>query len=68
MQIENVKVGELVLTQNTESGELAYKPVLNTTIRPSGPLVEIRIGDRLVRCAKGHPFWVPEKVADGEGA
>jgi hypothetical protein len=61
MQIENIKVGELVLTQNTDSGELTFKPVLNTTIRPSGPLIELHIADQLIRCAKGHPFWVSGK-------
>jgi Pretoxin HINT domain len=58
MQIEKIKVGELVLAQNTETGELAYKPVIGTTIRPASPLIETRVGETLIRSTRGHPFWV----------
>jgi len=61
MQIENVKVGELVLAEDPETGELAYKPVLATTIRPASPLIEVRIGDTLIRGTRGHPYWVSGK-------
>jgi tetratricopeptide (TPR) repeat protein len=58
MQIENIKVGELVLAQDSETGELAYKPVIGTTIRPASPLIETHLGDTLIRSTRGHPFWV----------
>jgi hypothetical protein len=61
MQIEKVKVGELVLAQDPETGELAYKPVLGTTIRPASPIVETHLGDRMIRSTRGHPFWVSGK-------
>ncbi|HZZ27741.1 MAG TPA: polymorphic toxin-type HINT domain-containing protein [Pirellulales bacterium] len=58
MQIENIKVGELVLAQNSETGEIAYKPVVGTFVRPISPLIQICLGEQIIRCAKGHPFWV----------
>ena len=62
MPIEQVKIGELVLSQDSETGELAYKPVLGKTIRQASPLVETHLGDTLIRSTRGHPFWV-----DGKG-
>jgi len=56
--VESVQVGDLVLSQNAETGELAYKPVLRTTIRPRSPLLRIRcIGQELV-ASGGHKFYV----------
>ena len=31
---EEIRIGDRVLAQDVETGELAYKPVLQTTIRP----------------------------------
>ena len=36
MPIAQIKIGDRVLAQNVESGELAYKPVLAVTTRPPG--------------------------------
>ena len=40
--IEGIKVGDCVLAQDVESGELAYKPVLGVTIRPAPPTMKMR--------------------------
>ena len=42
--IEGIKVGDCVLAQDVESGELAYKPVLGVTIRPAPPTMKMRTG------------------------
>jgi hypothetical protein len=60
--IEQVRVGDLVLSQNVETGELAYKPVLRTTVRPKGKLVKIEAGGETIQTSGGHLFWV-----SGEG-
>ena len=60
--IEQIEVGDLVLSQDPDSGELAYKPVLQTTVRPRGPLVRVTIGDEQFETSGGHLFWV-----SGEG-
>jgi hypothetical protein len=56
--IEKIKVGEFVLAQNVDTGELAYKAVTGTTVGPKLPLVEIHAGSETIRCTFGHLFWV----------
>jgi len=56
--IERVQIGQRVLSQNPETGELAYKPVLRTTIRPAGQLVRVQTDDETFDCSGGHAFWV----------
>jgi hypothetical protein len=59
--IETVRIGDRVLSQDVDTGELAFKLVLNTTVRPPSPIRRVRIGDSEVHATLGHPFWVPEK-------
>ncbi|MEZ6073307.1 MAG: polymorphic toxin-type HINT domain-containing protein [Pirellulales bacterium] len=56
--IEDVQVGDLVLSQDSASGELAYKPVLKTTVRPPTRAHIIRTENTVICCSGGHPFWV----------
>lgn len=56
--IEQVKVGDQVLSQNPDTGELAYKPVLLTTIRPATTLFALDVGGEKIRATGGHLFWV----------
>jgi hypothetical protein len=56
--IEAVQVGDLVLSQDPESGELAYKPVLRTTVRPASRLVKVTVNGQSLAASGGHPFWV----------
>jgi hypothetical protein len=58
LAIETVQIGDRVLSQNVETGELAYKPVLRTTVRPQRPLLALEIGPRTVRMTEGHLFWI----------
>lgn len=58
MSIETIRVGDVVLSQDIETGELAYKPVLRTTIRPMERLVKIRVGNESFETSGGHLFWV----------
>jgi len=58
MPIEQVKIGESVLSQKPSTGELSYKLVLATTLRPSSPLVVIKTEQETIRATRGHPFWV----------
>ena len=60
--IETLSVGDLVLSQNVESGELAYKAVLRTTIRPESRLTKIIVDGHELLASGGHPMWV-----SGEG-
>jgi hypothetical protein len=58
LAIERVRVGDLVLSQHPETGELAYKPVLRTTVRPSGKLMRIQAAGEEFQTSGGHLFWV----------
>jgi hypothetical protein len=57
MPVEKIKVGDRVLSKDVETGELAYKPVLHTTVRPPRELVTLRLGDETIVCTGGHRFW-----------
>jgi hypothetical protein len=55
--IESIKAGDRVLAQDIESGELAYKPVLHTTVNPPKDLMTLRFGEESIVCTQGHRFW-----------
>ena len=55
--IDEIQAGDLVLTKQIHSGELAWKPVLNATRRPSAPLLSIKAGADIFTCTPGHVFW-----------
>jgi hypothetical protein len=56
--IESLRIGDMVLSQNADTGELAYKPVMGTTIRPPSSMITVRIGKEQIFTTLGHPFWV----------
>jgi hypothetical protein len=58
VDIQKIKVGDRVLSQHPETGELAYKLVMHTTLRPPSPLLRISFGKTIITTTKGHPFWV----------
>jgi hypothetical protein len=55
--IETVRVGDLVLSQNVETGELGYAPVMQTTLQPPKPLWTLTVGGETFRVTGGHRFW-----------
>jgi hypothetical protein len=56
--IEEIQLGDRVLAQDVETGEIAFKPVLKTTVRPPARLVKITTKSSALTCTAGHPFWV----------
>ena len=56
--VEKVQRGDLVLSQDAETGELSFKPVLRTTKRPIGEIVKFVAGTETFECSGGHVFWV----------
>jgi hypothetical protein len=56
--IESIRPGDRVLAQDQDTGELAQKLVLRTTIRPPTKMVRIASGGEAVTATLGHPFWV----------
>lgn len=59
--VEKMHVGDRVLAQDPASGELAYKPVLRTTVRPRSALVHISLPEETIVASGGHPFWIAGK-------
>ena len=59
--IEQVKVGDRLLSQDAETGELSYKGVLRTTIRPPSKMLTIHAGNSRITTTLGHPFFVVGK-------
>ncbi len=58
LPIEKIRVGDAVLSQDIETGELTYKPVAAITAGPPLDLVELHAGTETIRCTQGHLFWV----------
>jgi hypothetical protein len=56
--IGEIQLGDRVLSQDVESGELAFKPVFKTTVRPPVALMKITTDRGDLVCTGGHPFWV----------
>ncbi|MEM7560794.1 MAG: polymorphic toxin-type HINT domain-containing protein, partial [Planctomycetota bacterium] len=59
--IEQLNVGDMVLSRNVGTGELGWKPVLRATNRPPELTVEVRTEQDVLRCTSGHLFWVSGK-------
>jgi len=48
----------MVLSQNPATGELAYRPVLDTTAGPPTGFVVLKFGGETITATLGHRFWV----------
>lgn len=56
--IETIEVGDRVLAQDVETGELQFKPVLATSVRPPTELLRLHISGEEFVTTRGHPLWV----------
>lgn len=56
--IEDLQVGDVVLAQDVETGELNFKPVLTTTRFHQPKTLRIQTASEEIRCSLGHPFWI----------
>jgi hypothetical protein len=58
--IDHVCLGELVLSQNVETGEVAYKPVLARTLRPRTEMRELSFAGETLTATLAHHFWLTD--------
>jgi hypothetical protein len=58
MAIEKIRVGDVVLSQDPESGEISFKPVLRTSRRELAPTFSVETNGGQLNCTGGHLFWV----------
>lgn len=56
--IESVKLGDRVLAQNLETGEVAFRPVLRVTQTDSALTKSVRVGNETLVSTTAHPYWV----------
>jgi hypothetical protein len=56
--IEKLEIGDLVLAQSAESGELAYKPVIGRTVRTPSPILKLSFENDSIETTLGHPIWI----------
>ncbi len=56
--IESIELADKVLTQDSETGELTFKPVLRTTHTSGAATQKVTFGNDTVTCTTAHPFWV----------
>ncbi|HEY2146358.1 MAG TPA: polymorphic toxin-type HINT domain-containing protein, partial [Pirellulales bacterium] len=61
MVIEKLSIGDRVLAQNPDTGELGYKTVTAMTVRPPTETVLVRTTRGEIRASRGHPFWIVGK-------
>ena len=59
--VESLKVGDMVLSQDVESGELALKPVVRTTVRAPETIYNIKTEAGEIRATGGHRWWIAGK-------
>lgn len=59
--IESVLVGDMVVSQDVETGELALKPVLQTTVRPPKTTLTIVTPTGKIQATAGHRWFIAGK-------
>ncbi|CAH1207678.1 hypothetical protein PAECIP111893_02754 [Paenibacillus plantiphilus] len=59
--IEEIEVGDRVLSRNEETGEQAYKEVVQLFQKTSESIYIIRLDEQIVEATGNHPFWVEGK-------
>ena len=56
--IETIEAGDFVLSSDPETGEVAYKEVLQTYVFIKDALVYVTINGEVIETTKEHPFWI----------
>ena len=56
--IQTIEAGDLVLSQDAETGETAFKAVLAITERPPTNLLTVHANGNKITGSRGHAFWV----------
>jgi RHS repeat-associated protein len=59
--IEDIQIGDKVLSKDEETGEIAYKEVINTFDHESEQVYKLSVGNQIIETTFNHPFWVEGK-------
>ena len=58
--IELMTVGDVVWAGDPVTGEQAPQRVSRTYLRNVSAVLDITLGEQVLTCTPGHPFWIPE--------
>ena len=58
--IEEIEAGDTVLAENPETGEVAYKTVLETYENETNELVHVHVNGEVISATPTHPFYVSQ--------
>lgn len=56
--IESIRTGDLVLAKEIKTGQLTFRPVVQSTEREPVALVQIELESETLICTPGHLFWL----------
>jgi len=56
--IEDIQVGDVVLSKNEVTGEVDYKEVTATFNHETDEIYKIHVGNQTIEATYNHPFWV----------
>ena len=56
--IEEIQAGDKVLSENPETGEIAYKTVEETYINETDELIHVHVNGETISATPSHPFYV----------
>ncbi|NTU18777.1 hypothetical protein HPY28_00390 [Brevibacillus sp. HB1.2] len=59
--IEEIEVGDKVLSKDEETGEVAYKEVVGLFQKQADEIYKIYIGDEIIEATAEHPIWLNGK-------
>lgn len=59
--IENICIGDYVLSKNELTGEISYRKVVSLFERKTDVFVRVVIGNEEIVTTPEHPFWIDEK-------
>lgn len=59
--IEDIQVGDMVLSKDDTRGEVAYKEVTATFNHEKEEIYKIQVDDHVIESTYNHPFWMDEK-------
>lgn len=60
-EIQDIRVGDEVYSQNPKTGEKGLKRVINVFVREVDVLIHIKAGEEDIETTKFHPFWIEGK-------
>lgn len=56
--IDSIRTGDLVLAKEIKTGQLTFRPVVQSTEREPVALVQIELESETLICTPGHLFWL----------